>query len=150
MKKKTYVQKLCQFSLRFKRTAKVGLKTLLQSAGLTVKEESRGLDMVFYIRSGEKEVNFYLQNLLLEIATIDRDEEHLRFDKNLRNFEFFLNKTSQLVKSKLKFLAHHHSPIVLLISLIYFKAVTGWFMAHWITRCNRITPSTVGSIKAFC
>lgn len=82
------------------------VRTSLQSSGCKVKQEGCGLDLAFSIKSGKKEIKFDLHNLLLEIATIDRDEEPLRFDENLRDFEFFLNKTSQLVQSKLKVLFH--------------------------------------------
>lgn len=82
------------------------VKMILQSTGLEVKEEGCGADLAFSIKSGEKEVKFYLYNLLLEIATVDRDEEPLRFDENLRNFDFFLAKTARLVQSKLKVLFH--------------------------------------------
>ncbi|MHC4270853.1 MAG: hypothetical protein ACYST2_00910 [Planctomycetota bacterium] len=106
MKSQNEIEKINQFLCMVSPPVIAHVKMLLQSAGLTVKEQGRGLDLAFAIKSGEKEVNFYLQNLLLEIATIDRDEEPLRFDKNLQDFKFFLNKTSQLVQSKLKVLFH--------------------------------------------
>ena len=82
------------------------VKMLLQSAGLDLKEEGQGFDLVFSIKSGEKEAKFYLHNLLLEIATIDRDEEPLRFDEKLRDFDLFLAKTAHIVQSKLAVLSH--------------------------------------------
>jgi len=80
------------------------VKMILQSTGLEVKEEGCSADLAFSIKTGEKEVKFYLQNLLLEIATIDRDGQPLRFDENLRDFEFFLTKTTRLTESKLNVL----------------------------------------------
>lgn len=80
------------------------VKLLLQSAGLEVKEEGHASDLAFAIKSDEKEAKFFLQNLLLEIATVDRDEEPLRFDERLRDFDFFLAKTAQLIESKLRIL----------------------------------------------
>ena len=44
------------------------VKILLKKAGLEFEEEDYGLDMVFYIKSGEKEVKFFIYNLLMEIA----------------------------------------------------------------------------------
>lgn len=82
------------------------VKTFLQSSGWQVKQEGQGLDLVFSIKSGEKETKFFLHNLLLEIATIDRDKEPLRFDEKLRDFDFFLAKTTTLIQSKLKILSH--------------------------------------------
>ena len=82
------------------------VKTFLRSADCEVKQEGCGLDLAFFIKSGEKESKFYLRNLLMEIATVDRDEEPLRFDENLRDFDFFLAKTVRLVQSKLKILFH--------------------------------------------
>lgn len=51
-------------------------------------------------------MKFYLHNLFLEIATVDRDENPLRFDENLRDFDYFLAKTARVVESKLNVLFH--------------------------------------------
>jgi hypothetical protein len=82
------------------------VKTILQSIDCEVKQKGRGLDMVFSIKAGKKEAEFYLQNLFLEIASIDRDEVPLRFDENLREFDYFLAKTARLAASKLNVLFH--------------------------------------------
>ena len=82
------------------------VKTLLESAGWEAKEEGRGLDTTFSIKKDGKEAKMYLQNLLLEIATVDRDQDPLRFDENLRDFDFFLAKTIRVTESKLKVLFH--------------------------------------------
>ena len=80
------------------------VKMILQSAGLQVEEKGSGSELVFIIKSGEKEVHFSLYNLLLEIASIDRDEVPLRFDENLQDFGFFLDKMARLTQSKLQIL----------------------------------------------
>lgn len=82
------------------------VRTFLQSSGCQVEQESRGLELAFSIKKGKKEAKMYLQNLLLEIATIDRDERPLRFDENLRDLDFFLAKSVRLTQSKLKILLH--------------------------------------------
>ena len=82
------------------------VKTFLRSVGLEVEEKGCGLDIVFSIKSGEKQADFLLHNLLLEIATIDRDEEPLRFDERLVDFDYFLAKTARLTQSKLNILGH--------------------------------------------
>lgn len=82
------------------------VRTILKSFDWQVSEEGKGLDLAFSIKSGEKEIKFYLHNLLMEIATIDRDEQPPRFDKNLRDFDFFLAKTARLTESKLNILFH--------------------------------------------
>ena len=82
------------------------VKTILQSAGLEVEEKGCGLDIVFSIKSGEKQAEFYLHNLLMEIATVDRDEQMLRFDEDLRDFDYFAAKTARIVTSKLNILFH--------------------------------------------
>ena len=48
----------------------------------------------------------YLQNLLLEIATVDRDQDPLQFDENMRDLDYFLAKLVNLTESKLKILLH--------------------------------------------
>jgi hypothetical protein len=82
------------------------VRTSLRLAGCEVQQEGQGFDLAFSIKLGDKEAKFFLHNLLLEIATIDRDEEPLRFDENLRDFDFFAAKTARLVESKLNVLSH--------------------------------------------
>jgi len=82
------------------------LKRLLQAAGFQVKQGGSNLNTALIIQKGKKKAEMYLHNLLLEIATIDRDEEPLRFDERLKDFDFFLQKTAQLSQSKLKILLH--------------------------------------------
>lgn len=78
------------------------VKMILQSAGLKVRETGRGPDLTFTLKSGHKEVEFCPHNLLLDIATIDRNQEPLRFDKELRDFDYFLAKKARFVESRLK------------------------------------------------
>ena len=80
------------------------VKKILQSLSCEVVRKGDGLDMVFLIKAGEKQMEFYLHNLFMEIATVDRDEEPLRFDENLRDFDYFLAKTARVVASKLNVL----------------------------------------------
>jgi len=82
------------------------VKTIFQSLDCEVNQRGHGLDLVFSIKYEEKVAEFYLHNLFLEIATIDRDEEPLRFDKGLRDFDYFLAKTACTVASKLNVLFH--------------------------------------------
>jgi hypothetical protein len=82
------------------------LKRLLQAVGFQVKQKGSNLNTELIIQKGEKKAEMYLRNLLLEIATIDRDEEPLRFDERLQDFDFFAAKTVQLTQSKLKILFH--------------------------------------------
>jgi hypothetical protein len=79
-------------------------KKVLQSFGWQVIQKGSGLDTVFSIKAGDKEVEFYLHNLLLEIATVDRDEEPLVFDERLRDFDYFVEKAARITESKLKIL----------------------------------------------
>lgn len=82
------------------------VRTILQSLGYEVNQKGHGLDLVFSIKAGKKEAEFYLHNLFLEIVTVDRDEEPLRFDENLRDFDYFLAKTARIIASKLNVLFH--------------------------------------------
>ncbi len=80
------------------------VRTILQTLNFEVKEEGDGLEIAFSIKRDEKEAKFYFHNLLLEITTIDRDEQALKFDESLRDFDYFLAKTSRTVASKLNVL----------------------------------------------
>ena len=82
------------------------VKMVLESNGYQVKEQGCGLDLTFSVTSGKVTANFFLHNLFLEIATIDRDEEPLRFDDKLLDFDYFVSKTAHLIESKLKLLLH--------------------------------------------
>ena len=77
---------------------------ILQSTGCEVTHKGQGLDMVFCIKHEDKEIQFHMHNLLLEIATIDRDEHPMRFDDRVKNFDYFINKSNQAIDSKLKVL----------------------------------------------
>jgi len=80
------------------------VRTILKSFDWQLSEDGKGLDLAFYIKSGEKEAKFFIHNLFLEIATQDRDEELLRFDEKLCDFDYFLAKTTRLIQSKLNIL----------------------------------------------
>ena len=80
------------------------VKMILQSTDLQVEERGSGSDLIFIIKSGEKEIHFSPYNLLLEIVSVDRDQVPLRFDENLQDFGFFLDKMARLTQSKLQIL----------------------------------------------
>ncbi len=80
------------------------IQTILQSLDLQVKQQGCGLDMAFAIKQDKKEAEFYLHNLFLEIATVDRDQDSLQFDENLRDFDYFLAKMARGIQSKLNVL----------------------------------------------
>jgi hypothetical protein len=50
-------------------------------------------------------MKFFVHNLFLEIATKDRDEKPLRFDEGLCDFDYFMDKTTRLIQSKLNILS---------------------------------------------
>ena len=74
----------------------------IQESGLKVTECGRGPDQVFVIKRGDKEIKFFTYNLFLETATIDRDEEPLRFDERLKDVGYFMAKSAELARSKLQ------------------------------------------------
>jgi len=80
------------------------VKSIFQALNWQVKQQGFGLDLVFSIKKVEKEVQFHLHNLFLEIAAIDRDAQPLMFDEKLRDFDYFLAKMGQLIASKLNVL----------------------------------------------
>ena len=74
---------------------------VLQLTDCDIEQQGEGLDMVFSIKYADKEIQFHMHNLLLEIATVDRDEHPLRFDEKLLDFNYFVQKTNNLIDSKL-------------------------------------------------
>lgn len=81
-------------------------KSIIQSLGWQVTEKGSGVNTVFSIKSDDREAEFYLHNLLFEIVTVDRDAEPLVFDTTILDFDIFMNKTIQLMASKLKIILH--------------------------------------------
>ena len=104
MQNQNEIEKINHFIIRMLPIVVIYVKTFLQSAGLPVEEKGRGLDMAFHIKADKKEVDFFLHNLLLEIATIDRDETPMRFDERLQDLDYLLDKTARLTHSKLEIL----------------------------------------------
>jgi len=82
------------------------IKRFLLLSGYDVRQQGQGLKIAFSIKKGKKEAKMYLQNLLLEIATVDRDQDPLQFDENMRDLDYFLAKLVNLTESKLKILLH--------------------------------------------
>jgi len=80
------------------------VQAILKSTDWRIECKCKGLDTSFSIKAGDKETVFYLHNLLLEIASIDRDQNPTRFDERLRDFDYFIEKTIRLTESKLKIL----------------------------------------------
>lgn len=80
------------------------VESVLQAAGSDITRHGQGLKTYFSIRTDDTETRFYMQNLLLEIATIDRDQQPLRFDQGLEDFDYFTDKASRITESKLKIL----------------------------------------------
>jgi hypothetical protein len=80
------------------------VEKLFTSLGFQIEKKGKGLQTYFEISSGEKEIQFHIHNLILEIATIDRDQNPLRFDEKLSDFDYFAQKTTRLTESKLKVL----------------------------------------------
>lgn len=75
------------------------VKTLLDAANFEVTQEGSGSDFAYRVKSGELQIKFFLQNLLLEIVTVDRDYKPLKFDEKLVDFDFFISKTSDIVRA---------------------------------------------------
>lgn len=106
MQSQEEVEKINRFLCMVLPTVTEIVKTILRSLNHQVIQKGHGLDLVFSIKAGKKEAEFYLHNLFLEVVTVDRDEVPLRFDENLRDFDYFLAKTARLIASKLNVLFH--------------------------------------------
>lgn len=82
------------------------VRAVLRSHGYQVREEGTGIDLTFCVKKGKVELKFFLHNLFLEIATVDRDGEPLRFGDRLLDFDYFLSKTAHVIQSKLRIFLH--------------------------------------------
>jgi len=80
------------------------VKKLLIMCGYEVVVNGQGLELRYEVSFGDMKAVFYFRNLYLEIATVDRDAEPLRFDEKLRDHYYFVSKASFIIKSKLDIL----------------------------------------------
>jgi len=82
--------------------------TLLESAfsdnNIDYTLTGRGLDMKFELKKNKFGSSMFLRNLLLEIATVDRDNEPLHYDYRLDDMEFLFRRILEIVSSKLRVL----------------------------------------------
>ena len=83
---------------------KGAVRKILMMAGCKIVEQGNGLNSCYEIRYKDNKACLFFRNLYLEIATKDRDVEPLEFDERLRDYEYFLSKTSHVIKSKLEIL----------------------------------------------
>ena len=79
-------------------------RMLIEAAGMQIEEKGAGMELEYIVKSKDKQVTFYLHNLFLEVATIDRDEKPLRFDERLEDFDYLVDKVIRCTCSKLKVL----------------------------------------------
>jgi len=104
MQNQTEIAKISRF-LALMSPVIAGLpRMLIEAAGMQIEEKGAGMELEFIIKSKDKQVSFYLHNLFLEVATIDRDEEPLRFDERLEDFDYLVDKIIRCTCSKLKVL----------------------------------------------
>jgi len=80
------------------------VESVLQATGRKVTRHGEGLETHFTIDTDGNEAKFYMQNLLLEIATVDRDQDPLEFDRHLVDFGYFTAKAIRLIESKMQVL----------------------------------------------
>lgn len=80
------------------------VESVLRSTQSQITRHGQGLKTYFSIRTGDSEARFYMQNLLLEIATLDRDAQPLKFDQGLENFDYFTDKAIRVTQAKMKVL----------------------------------------------
>ncbi len=72
------------------------LTGILQSSGWQVEQKGCGLELVFILRQDEKEVGFYMHNLFMELATLDRTAQPMVFDEQLGDFNYFIANRPQV------------------------------------------------------
>jgi hypothetical protein len=77
---------------------------LIRSAGWQVSQTGSGRDTILTIQDKDRQFQFFLENLLLEIVTVDRDAQPLVFDESILEPETFLKKTLRALASKLNIL----------------------------------------------
>lgn len=77
---------------------------MMTCLGFKVVEKGVGLDAEIHISKDDKSLDYKLHNTLMEIATIDRDDNPLVFDKKLLEYDHFMKKTERVITSKIQVL----------------------------------------------
>ena len=100
MQNQEEAQKINQFLSIVSPTIVGQVRLMFQSTGAKIRQYGHGLEVVLLIESGKKLIRFSLQSLFMEIATINADENQLRFDEKLLDYNFFLDKMLCSVRSR--------------------------------------------------
>lgn len=76
------------------------IKVHLQAAFQDVQQKGTGLDAVFHINFNGNKTKFFVKDLLIELAAIDKNEEPLRYDEDLCRLQYFQAKF-EMVSTKM-------------------------------------------------
>ncbi len=81
------------------------LEDVFKEYNIEYKMEGKAWKTMFHLKKGDNGAEFFLDNLLLEIVTVDRDEVPLRFNKKiLESPQNWMDKTMDILESKLAML----------------------------------------------
>ena len=74
---------------------------VLHGANIAFSRKGEGMDVQYICKKGRNESVFSLNNTLLDIITVDRDEKPLRYDIRNADFGFFINKATNIVQQRM-------------------------------------------------
>ena len=77
------------------------LEMTFRHYGIGFTRGGKGLSMKYDLKKGKLSSKMFLNNLFLEVATVDRDSNPLRYDHRLNSFQFFMNRVKDVINSKL-------------------------------------------------
>ena len=80
------------------------LRHCLRLKGWKFKEKGAGLYRAFHIKSNKTgiEGEFHIYNLVLDIVTIDRHKQPLKFDEGVLDFNYFFKKATENINLRLR------------------------------------------------
>ena len=97
MKKKMESEKINRFVMAAYRPILMLVDMTFESNGFKIKDQiGHGLGHTFILESPKykaSRIEFRIHNLLMDIATKDRDAEYLEFDEGLMDDQYLLDKT---------------------------------------------------------
>lgn len=81
------------------------LEEVFKEHNIEYKREGSAWKTMYHLKKGDCGAEFFLDNLLLEIITVDRDENPLKFNKAILNdTPAWIAKTMDVIESKLAML----------------------------------------------
>ena len=80
------------------------VESIFAENNISFKKNYNGIRTTYKLGSNDHEIIFFTENMFLEIATTDRDNNQPRFDTDLYDHEYLLAKIVDVINGKMRML----------------------------------------------